>query len=419
MNSPASVLGRSSRRLQGILLVAAAVTSFSVLDSFAKHLSQTYPVPLVIWARYFFHVAIMVALLWRSMGVRLLRTHRLDLQVMRGLVLGLSTAFFVSGLSMMPLAEASAITQIAPVLLTLMAVRVLGEQAPSGTWWALGVSFCGVLLIVRPGGQVFSWVAVLPLLTALCSAGYQLLTRKLAGIDDGLATLFIGAVVATALLTLAVPWFWEWPRSWFDASLFLGMGAVGAFSHLLLVRAFERAPASLLAPFIYLQVVGALAMGLFIFGDFPDLTALAGIALIALTGVTMAWRREAPGAAAVDEATAEARPMPGPATGMALDGVPALVSVTVPLPAAATEAVAATGAGAAAGAGAVASAGFIPATEPVLAPATGRALGSSEGQARATVPGVQAAQAGALPLPSAVVALPAPLRAILLVVGAC
>lgn len=266
----------------------------------------------------------MVVLLWPTMGSRLLRTHRLDLQIMRGVVLGLSTLFFVSALSLMPLAEASAITQIAPVLLTLLAIRMLGERAPPGTWWALGVSFCGVLLIVRPGGQVFTWVAVLPLLTALCSAGYQLLTRKLAGIDDGLATLFIGAVVAAALLTIPVPWFWKWPRNWFDAGLFVGMGAVGAFSHLLLVRAFEHAPASRLAPFIYVQVVGALVIGLFIFGDFPDLTALAGIALIALTGVAMALRREAPSAksaGAVDE-----RAMPGAARAMALDGAPTLVS---------------------------------------------------------------------------------------------
>src|SRR5690606_21131492 len=111
-------------------------------------------------------------------------------QFARGLGLGLSTLFFVTGLSMMPLAEASAITLVTPILLTVLAVRVLREKAPSGTWWALAVSFCGVLLIVRPGGQVFGWAALFPLATAISFAGYQILTRKLAGIDDGLATLF-------------------------------------------------------------------------------------------------------------------------------------------------------------------------------------------------------------------------------------
>src|SRR5690606_398715 len=107
------------RQLVGVVLVVAAVSSFSVLDSFAKHLSQQYPLPMVIWARYFIHAAIMVALLWPRMGPRLIATQRPGLQLARGAVLGFSTLFFVTGLSMMPLAEASAITLIAPILLTL------------------------------------------------------------------------------------------------------------------------------------------------------------------------------------------------------------------------------------------------------------------------------------------------------------
>ena len=126
----------------------------------------------------------------------------------------MSTVFFISGISMMPLAEASAITQVAPVLLAVLAVRVLGEKAPPGTWSALAVSFVGVLLIVRPGGPVFDWAALLPLGTALCFVAYQLLTRKLAGVDDGLSTLFIGALVATVMASFIVPWYWQWPRSW-------------------------------------------------------------------------------------------------------------------------------------------------------------------------------------------------------------
>lgn len=282
------------RQFVGILLVVAAVSSFSVLDSFAKHLSQSYPLPLVIWARYFFHVVIMVALLWPRMGARLVATQRPGLQIARGVVLGMSTLFFVSGISLMPLAEASSITMVAPILLTLLARRFLREKAPPGTWWALAVSFAGVLLIVRPGGQVFGLPALFPLATAFCFAGYQLLTRKLAGVDDGLSTLFLGALVATALATLVVPWYWELPRNWIDAGLFLAMGAMGAFSHLLLVRGFERAPASLLAPFIYLQIVAALTLGWLVFGNFPDLVALAGMGLIALTGVTMALRGRGP-----------------------------------------------------------------------------------------------------------------------------
>ena len=326
--------GDPGAHLRGIVLVVAAVFSFSVLDSIGKHLARDYPVPMVVWARYFFHVTIMVALLWPRMGRRLVQTKRPGLQFARGLGLGLSTVFFLTGLSMMPLAEASAITQVAPVLLAVLAVRMLGEKAPPGTWSALAVSFVGVLLIVRPGGQVIGWAALFPLGTALCFVLYQLLTRKLAGVDESLATLFIGALVATLIASLIVPWSWEWPHDWADAGLFAAMGAVGAFGHFLLVRAFERAPASVLAPYIYLQVVSALALGWLVFGDFPDLWALAGMGLIALTGVTMALprRRAAAGAEGVDEATAQARDRAAAVTGTVIspDGAPVAVAAAAP-----------------------------------------------------------------------------------------
>jgi drug/metabolite transporter (DMT)-like permease len=331
VSAPAAVgpiAGNEARtHLRGILLVIAAVGTLAVLDSISKHLSRSYPVPMVVWARYLVHVLIMLAVLWPRMGKRLVATRRPGLQLARGIGLGLSTLFFVTGLSLMPLAEASAITLVAPILLTVLAVRVLREKAPSGTWWALAVSFCGVLLIVRPGGQVFSWAALFPLATAVSFAGYQILTRKLAGVDDGLATLFLGALVAAVLATLLVPWFWHPPRNWTDAGLFVALGAVGALGHLLLVRAFERAPASLLAPFSYLQVVATLVLGLVLFGDFPDLTALAGMGLIALTGVTMALRRgRAPGPA-TQEADERAAVLAGPV--LAPDGA-SVAAITAP-----------------------------------------------------------------------------------------
>ena len=280
-----------ARHLTGILLAIAAVVAFSVLDSFAKHLSQSYPLPMVIWARYFVHVLVMLALLAPGMGTRLVQTRRPAMQIARGILLGMSTVFFVTGLSMMPIAEASTIALIAPVLVALLAVRFLGERAPAGTWWALAVSFAGVLLIVRPGGQVFGVAALLPMGSALCFAVYQLFTRRLAGVDDGLSTLFIGALVPAIIGSFIVPWFWQMPESLFDAGLFVGMGCFGAFSHLLLVRALERAPASMISPFAYLQVVSALVVGWLFFGDFPDLMALAGMGLIVITGVTLALRK--------------------------------------------------------------------------------------------------------------------------------
>jgi drug/metabolite transporter (DMT)-like permease len=278
----------AARTLQGIGLAVLAFATFAVLDSIAKYLSQTYPSPMVAWARYLFHVLVMLAILLPQSGSRLIRTRRPGLQVARGVCLGLSSITFFAALARMPQAEATAIQAVCPVLISAAAVLWLGERAPRGTWWALATSFAGVLLIVRPGSALFSAAALLPLLTAVFVTGYALLTRRLAGLDDGVATLFIGALVATVMLCGLVPVFWLAPKSWFDVLLFVCAGVVGAGGHLLLVRAYERASATAIAPFSYVHTIAALGMGWLVFGTFPDSLALAGMAAVVCTGVAMA-----------------------------------------------------------------------------------------------------------------------------------
>jgi len=280
--------------MKGVALLVCAICSFTLLDATAKHLSATYPVPMIVWARYFFHVVLLALLFGPRMGTRLVRTRRPLMQLVRGAMLGLSSLFFFLGLAYLPLADAGAIASIAPILVTVLAVRFLGERAPAGTWWALAVSFAGVLLIVRPGSSVFSWAALLPMCTAFCFATYQLLTRRLSGVDDGMATLFLGGLVSAVIMCAVVPLFWTSPRSGLDAAMLVATGAIGAFGHMLLVRAFDHAPATLLAPFGYTQLVAAITVGWLVFGNFPDAIALGGMALIVASGVTMAVRQRAP-----------------------------------------------------------------------------------------------------------------------------
>ncbi len=276
----------------GIVLMIAAMTSFTILDSIAKHLAATYPVPMIVWARYFVHVVLMVLLLGPRMRGQLVRTERPGLQVARGAILGLASILFFTSLSMMPLADASALTQVAPILTTIAAVFWLGERAPRTTWVALIVSFIGVLLIIRPaGGGAVSWAALLPLATAVCFAGYSLITRKLAGVDNGLTTLFIGGLVAAVVMSMIVPSYWKTPLSALDTLLLIFTGIIGAIGHLLVVRAFERAPASLLAPFSYTQMVAATIFGYLMFDQFPDYQALIGMVMILVTGVALAMVR--------------------------------------------------------------------------------------------------------------------------------
>jgi drug/metabolite transporter (DMT)-like permease len=292
VSGPGAGRDARARVLAGIGLAVAASGSFALLDATVKLLiEQGYPAPMVAWARYAFHVLVMAVLLVPRRGVSLLSTRRPGLQVLRGACLGLSSITFFGALAVLPQAEATALIATSPILVTVVAVRWMKERAPRGTWIALAISFVGVLLIIRPGGALFGPGALLPLLAAVFATGYTLSTRRLAGVDDGVSTLFIGGVVATLLLSGLVPLFWVAPTAWWHVALAVLSGLIGAGGHLLLVRAYERANASTLAPFTYAHTVAALGTGWLVFGTFPDRPALIGMALIVATGVAMALAR--------------------------------------------------------------------------------------------------------------------------------
>lgn len=284
-----------ARPSAGILLLLTALCFFTALDTLAKKLTETNPVMMVVWARYFFHVTLMVLLLGPRWGMRLVRTRRPRLQLLRGLFLGTSSIFFFSSLSLMPLAEASSITMTAPIILSALAVAFLKEKPPRGTWLALGISMAGVLLIIRPGTAVFNWAMLMPLVTAFCFAGYQYCTRLLADSDEGITTLFLGAVAATVLICMVVPLYWKWPERAIDVAGFVVMGAIGAYGHSLLIRAYRHANATRLAPFLYMQMVVSLLFGWLAFGHFPDAMALTGMAVVTCSGLllTLARSRQA------------------------------------------------------------------------------------------------------------------------------
>ncbi len=277
--------------LRAVLLLVGACVAFALLDSIAKLLAQTHHPLLVSWARYVFHVLVMAAIFLPRMGRSIVRTRSPWLQAARGACLALSTAFFFASLAYLPQAEATAIVSIVPILTTVGAVKLMKERAPRGTGLALLASFVGVLLIVRPGTALFGWGAILPLAAALFIVGYQLLTRRLAGVDNGLATLFIGALVAAAMLTVFAPARWQLPDDWTQALLFVSTGVVGALGHLLLVRAYECGSAAGLAPYNYMHAVMAVVFGWLFFRQFPDALSLLGMTLVVATGVVMAALR--------------------------------------------------------------------------------------------------------------------------------
>jgi len=276
--------------LKGIGLVAIAVLLFSVTDAISKYMTQHYPIGYILWIRFFFHTLVLIAIVGARQGLGFIRTRRPGIQFTRGLLLPFAALMYVSGISQMPLAETAAITFVSPFLVTLLAVMVLKEKVDLGQWLAIGFSFAGVLLIIRPGTNVFAWAALFPLGTAFAMAIYQVLTRRIAGLESPYTSIFYPGVIGLAVFSLALPFTWTTPLAWWHLALMIAGGVVNAASHLTLIRAFDFAPASRLAPFSYTQIVWSTLVAYVAFGDFPDAWSIAEIGVIAASGIYVATR---------------------------------------------------------------------------------------------------------------------------------
>ena len=269
-------------------MVMVAVVFFSVGDLLAKYLTRFYPIALIVWARFTFHLLLIVLALGPRYGLALVRTKRLGAQLVRGLLLVMGSVFFVSALKFMPLAEATAIAYLAPVLVTIMSVVFLGEKVEISRWVAVFCGFIGVLTIIRPGSSIFTWAALLPVANAMVFASYQILTRKLAGLESAYTSIFYAGLVGSVLSLLTLPGVWTMPQNLLHAGAFVSVGVLGGFGHLILIKAYEHAPASRLAPFSYSQLIWVAFIGYFVFGDFPDHWSLLGIAILVASGIYIA-----------------------------------------------------------------------------------------------------------------------------------
>jgi drug/metabolite transporter (DMT)-like permease len=270
---------------RGIMLVMTAVAVFSVLDSLSKYLTRFYPINLVVWARFTFHLLLVVVVLGPRYGLALVRTARPGIQIMRGLLLAIASVLFVSALKYMPLAETSAIAFLAPLLVTMMSVLFLKEKVELARWIAVLCGFIGVLAIIRPGSSVFTWAVFLPMGNAIAYAAYQVLTRRLAGLESPYTSIFYAGLVGALLLSAMLPFSWVAPQSGLHIVLLVLNGMLGGLGHLILIKAFEHAPASRLAPFSYTQLIWVTVIGYLTFGDFPDAWSLAGIAILMASGI--------------------------------------------------------------------------------------------------------------------------------------
>jgi drug/metabolite transporter (DMT)-like permease len=276
--------------LSAIGLIVLSCACFTAVDVTVKILGQRYPVPLIVWARWAVQTMIIVALLAPKMGFALVRTKRLPMHLLRGVVLIGSSICFFSGLRLLPLAEMTALNYTSPILVTLMAAWFLGERLTRPRWAFIIAGFVGMLLVVRPGSEMLTPAALFALAAAFLYATFQILTRKMGG-EDLMVLLIYPSLVGTVILSLLVPLFFR-TEAWYpvvDTVAFLSIGTVGFIGHFLFIKAFRRASASAIAPFTYTQLVWSTLAGWLVFDTFPDAWTLAGIFVIAGSGVVLTW----------------------------------------------------------------------------------------------------------------------------------
>jgi drug/metabolite transporter (DMT)-like permease len=277
--------------LRGVALMIAAVGVFALLDATGKYLSQSYPVPGIVWARYAVNLGLLLGWFAARGKLRRMRTARLGVQALRGLMLGSATLLYLTALSQMPMADAAAIGFVMPLVAAVLAVPMLNERLDGPRLLAVLAGLGGALVIVRPGFSVFTLYALLPLGMAVCNALYQILTRKLAGVEHPLTSLFWGALIGTLLYTPFLPSSGALPETRLDWVLFGLMGVFGLVGHLLLIRAYDFANASLLIPMHYSQLVWVILLGYLVFDDFPDGWSLVGMAIIVISGLYLVNRQ--------------------------------------------------------------------------------------------------------------------------------
>ncbi len=274
-----------------VALMVIAILVLPAIDAIAKLLSATVPAGQVAWARFVFQVLLMapfVAAAWRRTPPA-----NIAIQALRGVLIAATTVLIFAAVKYMPIADAIAIFFVEPLIVTLLSAVFLGERIGWRRISAALVGFAGALIVVRPSYDLFGPTAILPLGAALCFAVYIVLTRRLARSQDAVVMQFNSGLSGLVFMSLAllaghafeIPVLEPvWPTRWEWALLALS-GVIATAGHFMITLAFRHVEAGVLAPFQYLEIVGATAYGLWLFGDFPDSVTWIGVAVIVSSGL--------------------------------------------------------------------------------------------------------------------------------------
>lgn len=282
--------------LKGIVAALLAMVLFSTMDAVIKGLRDDYGTVQIFFFRSLFGLLPILVLL-RGSGVAALRTKRLGGHVARALLMIAFLLCFFFGLQLMPLADAYAITFAAPLFITALSVPLLGERVGGRRWAAVLVGFVGVLIVLRPGSDVLSSGGFVMLAGAALYSLAMIFVRQLSRTETQAAIVFYFTVTSIVLSGLALPFGWTTPAP-ADWLPLVGIGLIGGTGQILITRALAMAPASVIGPFQYTQLIWGVLFGYIFFGDVPGGTVLLGGAVIAASGVYILHRETLRGAPA-------------------------------------------------------------------------------------------------------------------------
>jgi len=302
---------RQPENLRGLALMALAFFVFAAADAQAKLLTGWFHPLQVVWTRQLGLLAGVIVLLALK-GPAILRTSRLGMQVLRGVLAVISASAFIFALRYVPLADAVAVTFVAPFMVTIFGALILREKVGPRRWTAVTIGFVGTLIVIRPGIGVIRPAVMLVVGAATAFALRQILSRVLAGTDRTATTVAYTAIASFVLLSIPLAFVWRTPETATELALLVGMAACGALGELLVIRALEIAEAIVVAPVHYSLIIWGTFYGWLVFGQLPDGWTWLGASIIVATGLYIMHREwTLARAAASRRAPAPAAPPPG------------------------------------------------------------------------------------------------------------
>ncbi|MCV2874656.1 DMT family transporter [Rhodobacteraceae bacterium XHP0102] len=275
---------KTPSNLKGLALMAAGFFLFAAVDTMAKFLTDSFHPVQIVWTRQLgLLFGVVVLLMWR--GPVILRTAKPRLQVVRGAIAVISATCFILGVSFVPLADAVAVTFVAPLIVTVLGAVILRERVGWHRWGAISIGFIGTLIVIRPGLGIVHPAVLLVLLAASLFALRQVLSRMIAPYDNTYTTVAYTALVGSALISLPLPFVWIWPSDPTSIVLMISIAALAGVAELMVIRALEIAEAVVLAPVHYSMILWSVMYGYLVFAQLPDSWTLAGTAVIVATGL--------------------------------------------------------------------------------------------------------------------------------------